>query len=285
MKKLLVALIFAFCGLASAVSPGDFIANQINVDGFTTTPKVISQPPSSGNGVFYYPGATQVAYFVTLDPASFSVASGILSTIGNTASWSTLTGKPSWTGVFDGSYSSLTSKPSLFSGAWVDLTSKCTTVSGCAISDAVTTTQLATKLDIPSGTTSQYVRGDGSLGTSLPAFSYGFPFTRTLAQSTSLQATDAAKPAVLTISPACTNSTTLLAASACTLQVRVHTSAVTCSTGTVYANWTSTYTLGLLLTNASGSPFDVKLPTGAFFILCPVAGTFTIAAAEQTVGN
>lgn len=157
----------------------------------------------------------------------------------------------------------------------------------------------------PGGTTSQYMRGDGSL-TLFPslatvattgayadlsgkptipaAFSFGFPFTRSLAQSTSVQASDNTKPAVITVSPACTNATTVLAASACTLQVRMNTSTVTCSTGTVYNTWTSTYALGLLLTNASGSPFDIKLPAGAFFILCPTAGTFTINAVEQSIG-
>lgn len=139
----------------------------------------------------------------------------------------------------------------------------------------------------PGGSTAQYMRGDGSIAAfpSIPAaFSFGFPSTRSLAQSTSLQASDNTKPAIITVSPACTNTTTVLAASACTLQVRMNTSAVTCSTGTIYNTWTSTYALGLLLTNASGSPFDIKLPMGAFFILCPTAGTFTINAVEQSIG-
>lgn len=139
----------------------------------------------------------------------------------------------------------------------------------------------------PGGTTGQYLRGDGTLSAfpSIPAaFSFGFPSTRSLAQSTSLQATDTSKAAVITVSPACTNATTVLAASACTLQVRMNTSSVTCSTGTVYNTWTSTYALGLLPTNSSGSPFDIKLPAGAFFILCPTAGSFTITAVEQSIG-
>jgi len=115
----------------------------------------------------------------------------------------------------------------------------------------------------------------------LTAFS--FPAARTLAVSTSYQASDNTKPSILTVSAGCTNATTVVAASACTLQIRMHTSAVTCSTGTVYATWSSTYALGLLLTNASISPIDIKLPAGAFFILCPTAGTFTINAVEQAV--
>lgn len=135
----------------------------------------------------------------------------------------------------------------------------------------------------PSGSTAQYLRGDGTLAT-LPVFSYGFPSTRTIAVSTAYQATDPSKSAVVTVSPSCTNATTVLAASACTLQVRMNTATLNCSGGTVYGTWTSTYALGLLLTNASGSPFDVKLPAGAFFILCATAGTFAIAAVEQSAG-
>lgn len=51
------------------------------------------------------------------------------------------------------------------SGLFSDLLSKPTTLSGYGITDGATTTALATKLTIPSGTTSQYVRGDGTLAT------------------------------------------------------------------------------------------------------------------------
>lgn len=130
----------------------------------------------------------------------------------------------------------------------------------------------------PAGATgSQGLQGNPGLT------AFGFPSTRTLVVSTSYQATDNSKPAILTLSPACTNTTTVLTSSACTMQVRMHTATVTCSTGTVYSTWTSTYALGLLLTSASGSPVDVKLPAGAHFILCPTAGTFSMAAVEQVI--
>lgn len=140
---------------------------------------------------------------------------------------------------------------------------------------------------LPSGSTAQYLRGDGTLATfpAIPAaFAYGFPSARTLAVSTAYQATDPSKAAVLTVSPLCTNATTVVAASACTLQVRMNTATLNCSGGTVYSTWTSTYALGLLLTNTSGSSLDIKLPASGWFILCPTAGTFTLAAVEQTVG-
>jgi len=145
-------------------------------------------------------------------------------------------------------------------------------------------TSLNAKFTTPAGTTSQVVLGDGTLGTLPTLFNYGDPSTRTLSVSTAYQANDPSKAAVVTVSPQCTNATTVLAASACTMQVRFGTtSGLNCSNGTVTHTWTSTYALGLLLTNASGSPFDVKLGIGRYFILCPTAGTFTITTAvDQT---
>ncbi len=89
-----------------------------------------------------------------------------------------------------GTYSSLTGIPSTFppsahSQAWSTITATPTTLSGYGISDGVSqsaltaalgsyatnsalTAGLATKFNVPTGTTAQYVRGDGSLAT-LPA--------------------------------------------------------------------------------------------------------------------
>lgn len=120
---------------------------------------------------------------------------------------------------------------------------------------------------------------------SIGAFTYSDPTTRTLSASTSYQASDNTKAAVITISPQCQNVTSLVAASACTMQVRQHTSAVTCSTGTVVSTWTSQVNLGLVFTQTFGSPVDIKLGIGRFFILCPTAGTFTITTAvDQSAG-
>lgn len=88
--------------------------------------------------------------------------------------------------LFSGAYSSLTGIPATFAPtvhtqAWSTITATPTTVSGYGITDAATSAQLASyattasltnglasKLNTPAGTTSQYVRGDGSLAT-LPA--------------------------------------------------------------------------------------------------------------------
>lgn len=125
----------------------------------------------------------------------------------------------------------------------------------------------------------------GVPGTAAPTFNFSAPTARTLAVSTPYQATDNTKAALLTVSPACTNATTVLAASACTLQVRQSSAAgLTCSIGTVVSTWSSTIALGLVITQGNSFPLDIKLPTGGYFILCPTAGTFTIAAVEQTAG-
>lgn len=148
---------------------------------------------------------------------------------------------------------------------------------------------LAGKFNQPGGSTSQYLRGDGSVFPfptipSVTPFNFSQPATRTLAVSTSYQASDPTKAAVITPSYACTNATTVLAASACTLQVRMGTGTLTCSTGTVVYTQSLTVGLGLLITQNSTNPVQINLPIGASFIICPTAGTFTISAVEQTAG-
>ncbi len=53
--------------------------------------------------------------------------------------------------------------PSAHNQAWSTITSTPTTMAGYGIADGATLTDLATKFATPSGSTSQYVRGDGSL--------------------------------------------------------------------------------------------------------------------------
>ena len=125
----------------------------------------------------------------------------------------------------------------------------------------------------------------GIPGNAASTFNFSAPTARTLAVNTAYQASDNTKAAVITITPACTNATTVLAASACTMQLRQSAAAgLTCSTGTVVASWSSTIALGLVITQGNSFPLDIKLPTGGYFAICPTAGTFTISAVEQTAG-
>lgn len=128
------------------------------------------------------------------------------------------------------------------------------------------------------------VGATGATGAAAPTFNYSLPASKTIAVSTDYQAANPAKAAVIYPSFSCQNATTILAASACTAQVRVGASTVTCSTGTIYYTQSLTVQLGVLLTQASINPVPVHLPIGAHFIVCPTAGTFTITAVEQTAG-
>ncbi len=55
--------------------------------------------------------------------------------------------------------------PSAHNQAWSTITATPTTIAGYGLTDAASLTQLATKFNIPTGTTAQYIRGDGSLAT------------------------------------------------------------------------------------------------------------------------
>lgn len=125
----------------------------------------------------------------------------------------------------------------------------------------------------------------GPAGTAATPFNFSQPASRTLAFSTAYQAVDPTRAAIITASAACTNATTLLASSACTVQVRQSaTAGLTCSTGTVTMTWTSTVQLGLVFTQSSGAAMDIKIPIGGYFIVCPTAGSFTLSAVEQSMG-
>jgi hypothetical protein len=115
-------------------------------------------------------------------------------------------------------------------------------------------------------------------------FDFSQPTARTLASSTSYQALDTTKAAIVYPSYSCQNATQLLVSSACTIQVRMGTGALTCSTGTVYYTQSLTVGLGLLLTQNSTNPVPINVPIGGSFILCPQAGTFTTTTIEQSAG-
>lgn len=118
-------------------------------------------------------------------------------TVATSGLYSDLGGKPA---LFSGAYADLTGKPTLFNGAYASLTgipanfapaahtqafstitATPTTLAGYGITDAATSASLAGyattgalssglagKFSTPTGTTAQYIRGDGSLAT-LPA--------------------------------------------------------------------------------------------------------------------
>lgn len=157
---------------------------------------------------------------------------------------------------------------------------------GASVIAAATAADARTAINafpVPSGNTGQYVRGDGTLA-NLPAFNFSQPAAKSISVSTDFQAADPSKPAIITPSYACQNSTTVLAASGCTLQVRMGTGALTCSTGTIVYTQSLTVALGLLITQNSTNPVQINMPTGGHAIICATTGTFTIVAVEQSIG-
>lgn len=122
----------------------------------------------------------------------------------------------------------------------------------------------------------------GAQGVAGAVGNFGAETMRTLAVATQYQANDPAKSAIVTVTPSCTVSATVLASSTCSIQIRKSmTTGLTCSNGTVAYQWSNNVSLGLIFTNASASPMDIKLRAGQYFILCAVSGTFTVPYAED----
>lgn len=71
-------------------------------------------------------------------------------------------GTTTWAGITD---KPATYAPAAHTQAFSTITATPTTLAGYGITDAATTAQIATKYNTPTGTTAQYVRGDGSLAT------------------------------------------------------------------------------------------------------------------------
>lgn len=136
----------------------------------------------STNGPIYLKlgaGLSRSTTTLTISPAanqisdSTSVGRAVL-TATDAAAARTAIGAASSGSSFDGQYSSLTGIPSTFAPAahnqpWSTITSTPTTLAGFGISDGATssalTSGLAGKFNTPTGTTAQYLRGDGSLAT------------------------------------------------------------------------------------------------------------------------
>lgn len=150
MKKLILALLLIPSLCLGAAN--DLLMNQRNSVDDGQQPRLITVPAGGADGVLGYNGADQRPKFLGIG-TGLSLTAGVLSaTATGSASWASITGTP-------------------------------TTLSGYGITDGVTlsalsayatttalTSGLATKFNTPTGTASQYIRGDGSLAT-LPAAS------------------------------------------------------------------------------------------------------------------
>lgn len=216
--------------------------------------------------------------------------------------WGSLSGKPAWTSAFDGSYSTLTGVPSTFNPS--AHTHAATDIVSGTLADAripslaiSKTTGLQTALDgkfpNPAGTSSQYIRGDGSLAT-LPGavFVAGTPNTRTVALATAYQCTLTTRPCVVTITLQAQSAISLGGASNNEGQVVIgSTNAVASGTGTVLATYKNnlggTLVIGLNLNSQQANTYTMVVPTGWYFAARQTAGTGlqVVSAFDQSLGN
>lgn len=289
MKKLLSALLL-LPALAFGAVQNDIIIGRVQANGFSTSNDYISTAKTGEMQFIMFDGSGLINTVRKVGP-SITCGPSQCDAVASAVNWSSIVGAPSFSTVANtGNYSDLLNKPTTLAGAGItDATSATqltTALAGYATTGALASKQNALVLTT-TGTGAATLVGS-TLNVPTPAtatpFNFSQPVARTLLASTSYQATDTSKAAVIVPSFSCQNATTVLAASGCTLQVRVGTGTLTCSTGTVYYTQSLTVGLGLLITQNSTNPVQINLPIGASFIICPTVGTFTVSAVEQTAG-
>lgn len=233
MRKLIL-LLSMFSTLALGAG-NDLFINQRNAADTGTLTRLVVKPAGTVDGIFGYSGAAQLPVFYTLG-LGLTLTDGVLSATGGSTgavTWASVTGKPTFAPVAtSGLYSDLTgtptipaaqvqsdwsavsgaaailNKPVLFSGAYSGLTGVPATFAPTAHTQAFSTiTATPTTLGgygitdgfaRPTGTTAQYVRGDGTLAT-LPVQSLPTQAAATRALNTVFQVS-AARPALVSYS-------------------------------------------------------------------------------------
>lgn len=190
MKKFL-ALSFLLPAIALG-GPYDIVMMQRNPTDTGQLTRTVAHPAGSADGISGYNGGTQLPIFFTAG-GNLSISAGVIDALPQ--SWSIITGKPAFSSVAtSGAYADLTGKPvipaaqvqtdwnatgglgallnkpatftpSAHTQAFDTITATPTNLAGYGITDGATLAQLATKFDQPSGTVSQYLRGDGSTAT------------------------------------------------------------------------------------------------------------------------
>lgn len=186
MKKL-ISFILALTLASTAFAAGnDMIFMQRNAADTGTLTRLTTIPSGGQDGIFLFNGSTVLPTFITLG-TNLSVTSGVLNAAGGgtqvNSDWTASTGvaailnKPPISTVgMTGLYGDLISAPTVVSAftndaSYVTSSSLTTTLGSYATTSALTT-GLAGKFNTPTGTTAQYVRGDGTLAT-LPASGSG----------------------------------------------------------------------------------------------------------------
>src|SRR6201996_9412787 len=107
---------------------------------------------------------------------------------------------------------------------------------------------------------------------------FSTPNARTLSLATAYQATNTAKPAIVTMNLSSTAGLSLAVGATNTANVVIGaTNAVASGTGTVVATYNNSLTgllvVGLAINTASAAPVVIALPTGWFFAIIQTGGT------------
>lgn len=200
MRRIIAALLLA--PLLAVAGPNDIVVTQRNTTDTGLGPnRLVAPPANNADGIMGYVGATQRPIHWGIGPG-LSLSGGVLSSMASAPTWDAVTGKPIFSPVAtSGSYADLANRPALFSGAYGDLTGRPatfppsahsqawstitatpTSLAGYGITDGLSqaeltatlgsyatntalTTGLSTKFNQPTGTTAQYIRGNGTLAT------------------------------------------------------------------------------------------------------------------------
>lgn len=278
MKAIVAFALVLFAGVAVA-DPYSMILTQRNSTdtGNLTRIMVVPLAPS----LWYYDPTSQFPGYVTLG-TGLTISSGVLALTSApvNADWNAVSGlaqilnKPSipaaqvnsdWASV--SGVSQILNKPSLAtvatSGSFNDLNTKPTTLSGYGITDGATSSALATglalKLNTPAGTTSQYVRGDGTLAV-LPSTvtkSFSYP-TRSLSVCYQISST---RDSQVSYGVNITTSMTLGGTPQGTVYLRTYTNSA-CTTGQQ-----------TVVSGTSGQPTTLSVTVGQQIIgTAPLAG-------------
>lgn len=162
--KRIIALVLALISAPSWALEYDLVMMQRNSVDTGQLTRLVARPAAGTDGILGYNGTTQLPVFFSIG-AGLSLNSGVLSATGSSGgvvTWASVTGKPTFAPVAtSGAYSDLTGIPATFAPAahtqaFSTITATPTTLGGYGITDGFAR---------PTGTSAQYVRGDGTLAT------------------------------------------------------------------------------------------------------------------------
>lgn len=169
MKKLLFSLLIALTAYANA-APWDLNAQQYDQFGTTLINRLLPLPTGGVNGIYYYDAAANLPKLSTYD-SSLLISGGVMQVNPSllAGKFDTPTGNAGQYIAGNGTLVAFPTAISFFTNdvPYVTSAGLTSTLSAYATTSDLTS-GLSTKFNSPSGTISQYVRGDGTLAT-LPA--------------------------------------------------------------------------------------------------------------------